>query len=75
MKRQLIPRNKARQDLALCTYGTPTKPFLFRIYGQRPETSVHTRRFCKRKQKRYKSNKEPIHEFPRDEIAQFPFQQ
>ena len=56
MKRQLTQRNKARQTLALCIYGIPTKPFLFRIYGPRPETSVHTRRFCKRKQKRRQSN-------------------
>jgi hypothetical protein len=52
MKRQLIQLNKARQTCALRTYGTPTKPFLFSIYGPRPETSVHTRLFCKRKEKR-----------------------
>jgi hypothetical protein len=56
MKRQLIQRNKARQTLALRTYGIPTKPFLFRIFGPSPKTSVHTRRFCKRKQKRRQFN-------------------
>lgn len=79
MKRQLIQRNKTRQTLAMCTYGIPTKPFLFRIYGPRPEPTVHTRRFCNRKQKRRQLNDgqaplETIRAFIRGEIDQLIYQ-
>jgi hypothetical protein len=78
MKRLLIQRNKTRQTLALRIYGTPNKPFSFRIHRPRPDTPAHTRRFCKRQQKRLSNNAqvsfETIQAFLRGVIDQLTFQ-
>lgn len=70
MKRWLIKRNKNQQSVSLHTYSTPVKPADFRVHGPGPETTAHTRRFCKRKARRREARCKGSH-FTSEETKNF----